>query len=142
MGKKTMELLTEKKDLVEKLAEVLLEKEVLEREDMVDVLGPRPWAEKTSYDDFVAGTGDREEDNSLPAGLKHWNSTKENVESTPDNVKFTGEGIADIIVEVKESEIPALETGSIEDNLTVDSGGKNENPDNIDSIVQSPGDGD
>ena len=71
--KKTMELLTEKKDLVEKLAEVLLEKEVLEREDMVEVLGPRPWAEKTSYDDFVAGTGGHEADEDLPAGLLSWN---------------------------------------------------------------------
>ena len=71
--KKTMELLKEKKDLVEKLAEVLLEKEVLEREDMVEVLGPRPWAEKTSYDDFVAGTGGHEADEDLPAGLLSWN---------------------------------------------------------------------
>merc|ERR1712240_875997 len=51
-----------------------LEKEVLEREDMVAVLGPRPWAEKTSYDDFVAGTGSTEEDNTLPIGLRAWNS--------------------------------------------------------------------
>jgi len=73
---RTMELLTEKKDLVEKLAELLLEKEVLEREDMVLVLGARPWAEKTSYDDFVAGTGSVEEDNTLPVGLQGWNKKK------------------------------------------------------------------
>jgi len=71
---RTLELLREKKDLVEQLAELLLEKEVLEREDMVAVLGPRPWAEKTSYDDFVAGTGSIEEDNTLPIGLQAWNS--------------------------------------------------------------------
>merc|ERR1712029_259359 len=70
---RTIKLLEEKKDLVEKLGEVLLEKEVLEREDMVEVLGPRPWAEKTSYDDFVAGTGGHEVDEDLPAGLLSWN---------------------------------------------------------------------
>ena len=53
--------------------------EVLEREDMLEVLGPRPWAEKTSYDDFVAGTGSTEEDNTLPEGLKDWNKKVEEV---------------------------------------------------------------
>merc|ERR1719474_1391327 len=76
---RTIKLLEEKKDLVEKLGEVLLEKEVLEREDMLEVLGPRPWAEKTSYDDFVAGTGSTEEDNTLPEGLKDWNKKVEEV---------------------------------------------------------------
>ena len=53
--------------------------EVLEREDMLELLGPRPWAEKTSYDDFVAGTGSTEEDNTLPEGLKDWNKKVEEV---------------------------------------------------------------
>jgi len=71
---RTLSLLGEKKDLVQKLAELLLEKEVLDREDMVKILGKRPWAEKTSYDDFVAGTGSIEEDPTLPVGLRGWNS--------------------------------------------------------------------
>merc|ERR1712002_698815 len=75
---RTLELLKEKKELVEQLAEFLLEKEVLEREDMVSVLGNRPWAEKTSYDDFVAGTGSSEENSTLPIGLQGWNSKVEN----------------------------------------------------------------
>ena len=54
---RTLDLLRERKDEVERLAELLLEQEVLEREDMVRVLGERPWAEKTSYDDFVVGAG-------------------------------------------------------------------------------------
>merc|ERR1719192_1356178 len=70
---RTLAVLTERKELTEQLAKVLLEKEVLEREDMVEVLGPRPWAEKTSYDDFVAGTGGHEADEELPAGLQSWN---------------------------------------------------------------------
>ena len=65
---RTLAMLTERKELTEQLAKVLLEKEVLERRDLVEVLGPRPWAERTSYDDFVAGTGAKAEDaDSLPA---------------------------------------------------------------------------
>ena len=51
---RTMDLLLNNKDLVEKLALVLLEKETIERDTMVAVLGPRPWQEKTSYDDFTS----------------------------------------------------------------------------------------
>ena len=59
------------------MAELLLDQEVLEREDMVRVLGERPWAEKTSYDDFVVGAGgaDQDQDSTeLPAGLQGWDS--------------------------------------------------------------------
>ena len=43
---------------------------------MVKVLGERPWAEKTSYDDFVVGAGGEEgsDTTDLPAGLQGWNS--------------------------------------------------------------------
>ena len=77
---RTLHLLRERKDEVERLAELLLEQEVLEREDMVRVLGERPWAEKTSYDDFVVGAGgsrgsDGDQDTpELPAGLLGWDS--------------------------------------------------------------------
>jgi len=50
---RTMNLLENNKVLVEKLALVLLEKETIERDTMVEVLGPRPWAEKTTYEDFT-----------------------------------------------------------------------------------------
>ena len=48
---------------------VEVEKDVLEREDMVEVLGP--WAEKTSYDDI---DDDDVEDSSLSIGLHGWDS--------------------------------------------------------------------
>lgn len=54
---RTFKLLTEKKTDVEKIALRLLEKEVLKRDDMIELLGPRPFKEKTTYEEFVEGTG-------------------------------------------------------------------------------------
>lgn len=53
----TMELLTSKKELINKVALRLLEREILSRDDMIELVGPRPFKEKTTYEDFVEGTG-------------------------------------------------------------------------------------
>ncbi|KAM0748973.1 ATP-dependent metallopeptidase Hfl [Meredithblackwellia eburnea MCA 4105] len=50
---RTTKLLTEKKDEVEKVAQLLLAKEVLSRDDMIDLLGPRPFEKADSYDEAL-----------------------------------------------------------------------------------------
>jgi AFG3 family protein len=51
----TKALLTEKREGLEKLAAKLLEKEVLFQADLEELLGKRPFDERTTYDKFVNG---------------------------------------------------------------------------------------
>lgn len=50
---RTLALLRERKDSIEILAKRLLEKEVLNREDVIELLGPRPFATKHAYDELT-----------------------------------------------------------------------------------------
>jgi cell division protease FtsH len=47
--------LNEKRDGLEKIAQKLLEKEVLFQSDLEEILGKRPFDERTTYDKFVNG---------------------------------------------------------------------------------------
>ncbi|RID66615.1 hypothetical protein BRARA_D01742 [Brassica rapa] len=61
---KTVELIEEHKEQVAEIAELLLEKEVLHQEDLLKVLGERPFksAEVTNYDRFKSGFEDSEKE--------------------------------------------------------------------------------
>lgn len=59
------------------MAKRLLEKEMLNIVDMVELLGPRPFQEKSSYEEF----GEElhfEEENLLPEGPKEGQRSEEN----------------------------------------------------------------
>lgn len=59
----TVELIEEHKEQVAKIAELLLEKEVLHQDDLLRVLGERPFkpAELTNYDRFKQGFKEEDE---------------------------------------------------------------------------------
>merc|ERR1712223_1547347 len=88
---RTIKLIEDKRDLVEALAQKLMEKETIGRDDVVAVLGPRPHAEKYTYDELVRDTKEREEDLSLPPGLKHWEKSFKNSDKFKDSEKIEKE---------------------------------------------------
>ncbi|EHQ27350.1 ATP-dependent zinc metalloprotease FtsH [Mucilaginibacter paludis] len=76
----TKELLNAKREGLEKLAAKLLEKEVLFQSDLEEILGKRPFDERTTYDKFVNGEAALNpgvDNNAIPESLT--NPAKDNI---------------------------------------------------------------
>ena len=83
---RTKDLLIEKQDGLIKIAEKLLEKEILFQADLEEILGKRPFDKKTTYEEFVNGGADGggvpQTDLELPASdLDDLQTKNENPES-------------------------------------------------------------
>lgn len=63
--KKTTEIILEKKDLIQKLSDRLLEKETLDLIEIVNILGQRPFQPKSSFKAFLDEVQKTEEENKL-----------------------------------------------------------------------------
>eukprot|EP00526_Cylindrotheca_closterium_P000049 CAMPEP_0113625906 /NCGR_PEP_ID=MMETSP0017_2-20120614/13386_1 /TAXON_ID=2856 /ORGANISM="Cylindrotheca closterium" /LENGTH=877 /DNA_ID=CAMNT_0000536045 /DNA_START=101 /DNA_END=2731 /DNA_ORIENTATION=+ /assembly_acc=CAM_ASM_000147 len=50
---RTLDLLTERKEEVEKVATLLLDKETITHDDVLELVGPRPYAGNPEYDEFI-----------------------------------------------------------------------------------------
>jgi AFG3 family protein len=66
---RTMKLLTEKREGLELLANKLLEKEILFQSDLEEILGKRPFDNRTTYDEFV--NGEESDQHAAAEGLVH-----------------------------------------------------------------------
>ena len=79
---RTRELLTDKRDGLEKLAHKLLEKEILFQSDLEEILGKRPFDNRTTYDEFVNGVP--EVGNDVKENLEHEGVIDHNID-LPEN---------------------------------------------------------
>jgi AFG3 family protein len=89
---RTKQLLTEKREGLIKLADKLLEKEILFQSDLEEILGKRPFEHRTTYDEFVNGAA---ESNQEPAaqGVAHEGVVDHSgtFERNPEEKEATGE---------------------------------------------------
>ncbi len=67
---RTKQLLTDKREGLIKLAEKLLEKEILFQSDLEEILGKRPFEHRTTYDEFVNGASESNQEPAA-AALSH-----------------------------------------------------------------------
>jgi cell division protease FtsH len=76
--------LTDKREGLEKLAEKLLEKEILFQSDLEEILGKRPFDNRTTYDEFVNGTTPEAPSEQPKENLDHEGMADHNID-LPEN---------------------------------------------------------
>lgn len=92
--RRTIELINEKKEQLETLAQALLEKEILFQSDLVEIIGERPFENKTTYQEFMDSedkeSADKEEvsngeEDEVSNGVELDNTLAENNDSEEDD---------------------------------------------------------
>jgi AFG3 family protein len=58
---RTVNLIREKKELVEKVAKLLIEKETITHDDMIDTVGERPFVGDKQYLEYVSARHERQQ---------------------------------------------------------------------------------
>lgn len=91
--KRTIEMMTEKKELVKIVAERLLETEVLSRQDMIDLIGKRPFDKPDAYDDAMGSSGKRGSGSPPPPPSSHGHQESPALGSSEKDLHPLGKGI-------------------------------------------------
>ncbi|MFA5245628.1 MAG: ATP-dependent zinc metalloprotease FtsH [Pedobacter sp.] len=81
---RTKQLLLDKREGLEKLAEKLLEKEILFQSDLEEILGKRPFDNRTTYDEFVNGSSSEEKKVQPKEPIEHEGVVDHNID-LPEN---------------------------------------------------------
>ena len=88
----TIAMLTEHRDDLEKIAQALLEKEIIFQSDLEELLGKRPFDTRTTYDEFVNGDGAEN------AEVAEKTESAENAEETENTEKTENAEEKDVVV--------------------------------------------
>jgi len=82
---RALQLLTERKPQVEKVAQMLLDKETITHDDIVDLIGPRPFAYDEGYQEFVSSRQSQKVDpqQELEENAANPNPTDDDSQLTP-----------------------------------------------------------
>jgi cell division protease FtsH len=85
--RRTIELINEKKEQLEKLAQALLEKEILFQSDLVEIIGERPFDNKTTYQEFMDSDSKKEDPKELDAPSDSEETEEPSDNGTPESEK-------------------------------------------------------
>lgn len=88
---RTVELITEHREELELVAKLLLEKETITHDDMVDLIGERPWKRDAQYDEYVSSRAQlkTDEEREVEAEVPNEDQQEEDGESDPQQGGLT-----------------------------------------------------